>query len=348
MIKPTPVIFFGGSSEERRVSVASAQNIARTLGTTPLWFMSPDGQIFECAESELLNFKRPFEEDFSPNSPAKFASLSEGLKKIRNDEFVFLLALHGGQGEDGTIQKEFECHRVAFTGSGSASSAKAFDKRVAKKRAHELGIAVTEQDEVSGSDLARAESQIRTMLEKYHDLMAKPVAGGSSIGIFHIKKMDQIAPLLKQLGQRRKTLYLVEPFVQGREITVGVYEAPEKTIALPPSEVRLLSTNDFDYEGKYLGRGSEEITPAKIPDNVTAAVQKIALEIHQGLGCEGYSRTDLILSKEGPVYLETNTLPGLTKASFIPQQLAVAHISFSDFLARQIQIAVAKMHFDER
>jgi D-alanine-D-alanine ligase len=123
--------------------------------------------------------------------------------------------------------------------------------------------------------------------------------------------------------------------VSGREITVGVYDGPKGPIALPASEVVLDRGRRFDYEGKYLGLGTKEITPADLTDELRQACEEVALKAHEHVGCRGYSRTDMIVSERGPVFLEINNLPGLTKASFIPQQLKVAGITMADFVIRR-------------
>jgi D-alanine-D-alanine ligase len=136
--------------------------------------------------------------------------------------------------------------------------------------------------------------------------------------------------------------YMVEPFIEGTELTVGVVQGPSGERALPCSEVRLAEGRSFDYAGKYLAQGTVEVTPAEVPPDVFAAAQALAVAMHRALGCEGYSRTDLIVSSEGPVFLETNTLPGLTRASFIPQQLEAEGTSVKDFLVGQLALARAR------
>jgi D-alanine-D-alanine ligase len=124
---------------------------------------------------------------------------------------------------------------------------------------------------------------------------------------------------------------------------VGVVEGPGGSLrALPCSEVRLDEGFAFDFEGKYLGRGTTEVTPAEVEPALAQAAQALAITAHRALGCEGYTRTDLILTARGPVYLETNTLPGLTRRSFIPQQLAAEGTSVQAFLEGQLALARAR------
>jgi D-alanine-D-alanine ligase len=185
------------------------------------------------------------------------------------------------------------------------------------------------------------EETLRDLLALHGRLVAKPVADGSSVGLFHIRKADDV-PGAAQAIAAGKERYLVEQFVDGTELTIGVVDMGDGARALCASEVRLAPGRSFDFEGKYLGKGTVEITPAEVTDDVSRASMDLALSAHRALGCEGYSRTDVIVGVHGPVFLETNTLPGLTKASFLPQQLAVAKISMRTFLEQQSVLARAR------
>ena len=341
-MSPTTIILFGGNSSERRVSVASAQNVVCELDDGVPWFLATDGRVHECGRDELLDHKRPFETDFLPRSPALFEGICDALEDAKDAGVISFLALHGGDGENGTLQREHELHAVPFTGSDSCASARAFDKRVAKRVAEEYSIATCPEAEIRGSDSKSAKLELARMFDRFRNLIVKPVSDGSSIGLFHIRAEDEFDNVVQALRGDPEKPYIVEPFIAGRELTVGIYDDGEELRALPPSEVCVVSDHDFDYEGKYLGRGSREVTPAKISKEEMEACQDVALMMHRALGCDGYSRTDVILADEGLFYLETNTLPGLTKASFIPQQLAAARISFKTFLEDQLDLALRK------
>jgi D-alanine-D-alanine ligase len=137
--------------------------------------------------------------------------------------------------------------------------------------------------------------------------------------------------------------YLLEERLDGTELTVGVLDEVGDVIALPASEVRVVQGGAFDFDGKYLGRGTQEITPAEVPAAVADEASRIAVAAHRALGCAGYSRTDVIATARGVVFLETNTLPGLTRASFIPQQLAAANRSLAGFVEGQLALARARI-----
>jgi len=328
-VSHTIIVLFGGLSDERRVSVASAQNIVRVLAPPPFaWFWAPNGVVHDVAVGDLLAHQRPFEIDFVPACSAVFPNIEQALDTLPVDDPVFLLGLHGTGGEDGTLQRMFESRGIAFTGSGSVASAAAFDKARAKELvAGKLRIA---ESQVANDDDLR--DVVNDMLTRHARIVLKPLAGGSSRGLFFLGRGDAIP--------RIDIPYIVEQFVEGRELTDGVADMGEGPVALPIIAIEIDPGREFDYAGKYLGTGTREVCPAKISDELTREVQDASVTAHELLGCEGYSRTDFVAAADGLYYLETNTLPGLTAASLVPQELAAAGISFRDFLYEQVKLAL--------
>jgi len=325
----TIIVLFGGPSDERHVSVASAQNIVRTLGNPLAWFWAPDGPVHDVAPADLLAHQRPFEIDYVPSRPAIFPDIEMALDTLPVDDPIFLLALHGGAGEDGTLQRMFEERGIPFTGSGSTASADAFDKGRATKI---VGQHVPVAESRVVHDPARVAEAARELLERHEQIVLKPLAGGSSRGLFFLGRNDAVPEV--------HIPYILEQFIGGRELTIGVIDRGDgNPIALPVIEVEIDAGHTFDYEGKYLGRGTREICPANISDDMRDAVQQVALTAHRALGLDGYSRTDVIASDDGIYYLETNTLPGLTPRSLVPQQLAEAGIDFRTFLEEQVALS---------
>jgi D-alanine-D-alanine ligase len=326
----TNIVLFGGASDERHVSVASAQNVARALTPAPLcWFWTPEGAVHDVALAELLAHQRPFEIDFEPSRPAIWPTLEQALDTIPVDDPLFILALHGGAGEDGTVQRMMEQRALPFTGSGSAASAAAFDKGRAKEMVQ--GRVPTAESRVvrDPRDLAAV---ARELLERHARVVLKPVAGGSSRGLYFVDRGSAIPEV--------RLPYIAEQYLAGRELTVGVIDDGGGARALPVIEIETDPGFSFDYEGKYLGKGTREICPAKIPDALRDAAQRAAVTAHSALGCEGYSRTDLIATGGEEVYfLELNTLPGLTTSSLVPQELKEMGIGFREFLETQIELA---------
>lgn len=333
------IVLFGGTSDERHVSVASAQNVLRALdGNCLAWFQAPDGAVHDVAVLEVLAHERPFVTDFVPSRPAIFPDLEQAFDTLPVDDPVFLLAFHGTGGEDGTVQRMLETRGLAFTGSGSAASAAAFDK----DRAKEL---VRGKVRIAESRVARDANDIRgvidDMLSRHERIVLKPLAAGSSRGLFFLGRdgdADDIARQIATLG----IPYLVEQFIRGRELTVGVLDEGDQPVALPVIEIEVDPNRAFDYEGKYLGAGTREICPAAIPGQLARETQLAAVAAHVALGCEGYSRSDFVAADDGVYFLETNTLPGLTTSSLVPQELAVVGIPFADFLRRQLDLAVER------
>ncbi len=332
------ILLFGGPSRERLVSVASAQNVAPLLGAPRCWFWARTGALHELGARELVAHEHPFERELAPRDPARWPDIKHALAACSGRE-TFFLGLHGGVGEDGTLQGWLEERHLAFTGSGSRASRDAFDKARAREIVGGAGVRVAEAALVQGCDPGRARARLVALRERHARLVLKPVADGSSMGLRIVADAAELEDALVALEKDGDRTYLAEAFVSGTELTVGVIDAPEGLRALPCSEVRVERGRSFGYTEKYLGTGAREITPAEVPEAVARAAQEVALTAHRALGCAGYTRTDLIVDAEGPVYLETNTLPGLTRASFIPQQLAAAGISMERFVQRQLDLA---------
>ncbi|HEX5379250.1 MAG TPA: ATP-grasp domain-containing protein [Phenylobacterium sp.] len=319
-------ILFGGTNRERLVSVASAQALALALPQADLWFQAPDGRVFEADRAALAAHARPFELDFPPGD-ALIGPIEAALDRAAAEKRVLVLGQHGGAAENGTLAALAEARGVAFTGSGAAASRLAFDKAATKAVVSKVGVAVppTVSVETAEADLAR-----------HGKLVAKPVAEGSSYGLIFVNGQEDLATLAE--AARRET-YLVEPFIAGAEATCGVLEqADGSLIALPPIEI-VPAEGAFDYAGKYLASTTEEICPARFGEQTNAALQAAALAAHKAVGAMGYSRSDFIVTGEGVVFLEINTLPGLTRASLYPKALSVQGVAFADFLAGQIALA---------
>ncbi|MDA0712905.1 MAG: ATP-grasp domain-containing protein [bacterium] len=334
------IILFGGESRERLVSTATAQNIATALPNASCWFWDTDDKVYQIKHETLIAHENPFVKSFTPANEAKWSTLKSALKDDEAKESVFILAMHGGKSEDGTVQKWFEDEKIVYTGSDSHSCAITFDKTKAKKIITPLRIRTPDSIVVNGSNLEKANQELETFLQKHSKLAFKPVADGSSFGFLLINNSRDIKKALEQLAESPNTSFLAENFISGTELTIGVIEDNGSLIALPCTEIRAKKDRIFDYNGKYLGDGVTETTPAEVPEAMAQMAQRVALSAHETFNCRGYSRTDTIVDEHGPVFLETNTLPGLSKASLVPQQLAINGISMRTFLNEQISIAL--------
>lgn len=321
-------ILFGGTNRERLVSVASAQALTATLPQADLWYWAADGQVHEAQAEALAAHQRPFEIDF-PATGAAIGSIEAALDRAAAEGRVLILALHGGQAENGELAALCEARGVAFTGSGAAASRLAFDKAATKAAVAKVGVVTpgTVCVDTAAEGLAQ-----------HGRLVAKPVAEGSSYGLIFVNSEADLATLA-QAAQREA--YLVEPFIAGAEATCGVLERDGELIALPPVEIRP-ADGAFDYASKYIAAGTQEICPATFGAEINAALQAGALKAHRAVGAQGYSRSDFIVTDAGVVFLEINTLPGLTKASLYPKALAAEGVTFLDFLDGQIALAIAR------
>lgn len=341
------VLLFGGSSDERLVSVASAQNLARVGGFDELLFAYPEGPVALVPPSELLRHANAFTTPFAPAAPTIARTLEAALPRLRG-KTVFI-GMHGTEGEDGHIQSMFDGAGVFYTGSGAKASSDCFNKARAKEIAGRAGLRLARgarlENQREAAEIAR---NLRLFLEdlvkrgESGTFVAKPVESGSSFGLHVLTAPSQIETVAAAIASSPYDEFLMEEFITGRELTVGVLETSDTLRPLPPSEVKIEEGRDFDYEGKYLGRGTLEITPARLTESEREQAQEMSLAAHRAFGCYGYTRTDMILTPTGPVFLETNTLPGLTKASFIPQQLEAAGIPMSAFIESQILSARAR------
>jgi D-alanine-D-alanine ligase len=318
-------ILFGGTNKERLVSVASAQALHRALPEADLWFWDLADTVHDVSSKTLLDHSRPFEDEFNPGN--RGVALEAALDKAKSDDRVLLLGLHGGRAENGELQAMCELRGIPFTGSGSASSNLAFDKVAAKRFAAIAGVAAPAGVALENLDAAFAE---------YGKLIAKPARDGSSYGLIFVNaKQDLVAVR----NAARAEEYLIEPFVSGVEATCGVLERPDGSVlSLPPIEI-VPAEGAFDYTAKYLLKSTQEICPGRFSPEISAALMDQALRAHRALSCSGYSRTDFIVSAKGPIYLETNTLPGLTAASLYPKALKAQGIEFADFLREQVALA---------
>jgi D-alanine-D-alanine ligase len=320
-------ILFGGTNKERLVSVASAQALCEALPEADLWFWDADDSVHETQSRTLLDHARPFEVPFKPGGQRVGTTIEQAMDRARADDRVLVLGLHGGRAENGELQVMCEMRGIPFTGSSSASSHLAFDKVAAKRFAVLGGVKAPVDIALADIDAAFAE---------HGKLVAKPTHDGSSYGLIFVNAKQDIVAVRRAAATEA---YLIEPCIAGTEATCGVLEQLDGSlIALPPIEI-VPADGAFDYRAKYLAKATQEICPGRFAPDVSAAIMDQALKAHKALSCGGYSRTDFIVSKEGPIFLETNTLPGLTKASLYPKALNAQGMTFTDFLQQQIVLA---------
>jgi D-alanine-D-alanine ligase len=244
-----------------------------------------------------------------------------GVKVPQGTDICFL-CLHGTYGEDGEVQAELEAAQIPFTGSGSVASALAFDKLKAKEAMVAAGVPMAESMEWSPEN------------DWKPPYVCKPVADGSSFGVFLVREEADIAPTRKSVGKWKGAM-MIERLVVGTEMTVGILG--EK--ALPVVEIRP-GKGFYDTKNKYTAGATQYLCPAPIPKEKAEELQTISLNAHRALGCEVLSRVDLILDQEGKAtVLEVNTLPGMTDLSLLPKAGRTAGIDFASLCLKILELS---------
>jgi D-alanine-D-alanine ligase len=273
---------------------------------------------------------------------AAYSAIDAIQELYRQGVEVALLATHGRFGEDGKLQDFLEMAGLAYSGSDGIASALAIHKAAAKALMAELGLAGAKGFRVQPQQWQQhGDEVVQRALALAHKLVIKAVNSGSSLDMYIVESnQEEVARALADLAAIDEVL--VEEYVSGREVTAGVldlYNKPGKgprTIPLAVTEIKPKRHSFFSYEAKYTADATEEVTPAELEAEVAAKVQQAALLCHGALGCFGYSRSDFILrSNQGQtelLYLETNTLPGMTKTSLLPQGAQAVGVSFAELL----------------
>ena len=320
-------ILFGGLNRERLVSVASTQAISAALPDADLWFWDLGDTVHETKFEVLQKHERPFEVEFKPGTPS-FGGIARALDRAQAEDRVLVFGMHGGMAENGELQVMCDIRGVPYVGSGSASSYLAFDKINAKRFAAIAGLKTTSTVPFD---------EIEAALDRHGRLIAKPARDGSSYGLIFVNARQDLVAVRRAAAAEE---YLIEVHVSGVEGTCAVVERLDGSImALPPIEIIPPEGGAFDYEAKYISTGTQEICPGRFSAEVTAQLMDNAVKAHKALSCRGYSRSDFIITDKGPVFLETNTLPGLTRSSLLPKALKAQGIEFVDFLREQIALA---------
>src|SRR3954451_10853220 len=301
----------GGPAAEREVSLTSGREVANALRTT-----------FE---------------DVTVHEPD--LHLAEEL--LRGSIDVVFPALHGPLGEDGSIQGLLEVAGVPYVGSDVAGSACAMDKVIAKRLFRDAGLPLAHEVVVERSDASSAVERVRDLLPGR--VAVKPATQGSAVGVAFASTDAELEGALEAaFGFDSKVL--VEEFVVGAEITVGILESPDP-FAFPVIDIRTPGDSWYDFEHRYTVGLSEHVIPAPLPEDVYAAVQDLAVRAHVTLGCRDLSRVDFVVEPGGrTVLLEVNTLPGMTPTSLYPDGAQAAGVDFETLVAGLVKRALSRGH----
>ena len=318
-LKRTIAIVCGGDSSEHDVSLRSAQGLFSFFDKERyhVYIVDVKGQDWhvELPDGTTAKIDR---NDFS--------FIENG--KARLFDYAYI-TIHGTPGENGLLQGYFDLIGLPYSTSGVLVEAMTFDKFVLNNYLRAYGVSVADSMLIrKGYEELVSDDEIEKRIGM--PCFVKPAADGSSFGVSKVKNKDQLAPAIRKAMMESPEI-MVEALLEGTEITQGIYKTQDKTVVFPITEV-VTSNEFFDYDAKYNGQ-VQEITPARLPQDVTDRVSRITSSIYDILHCNGIIRVDYIVSKEGKIsMLEVNTTPGMTATSFIPQQVRAAGLSMADVL----------------
>ena len=318
-LKRTIAIVCGGDSSEHDVSLRSAQGLFSFFDK-------------ECYNVYIVDVKgQDWHVELPDGTTAKidrndFSFIENGEARLFDYAYI---TIHGTPGENGLLQGYFDLIGLPYSTSGVLVEAMTFDKFVLNHYLRAYGVSVADSMLIrKGYEELVSDDEIEERIGM--PCFVKPAADGSSFGVSKVKNKDQLAPAIRKAMMESPEI-MVEALLEGTEITQGIYKTRDKQVIFPITEV-VTSNEFFDYDAKYNGQ-VQEITPARLPQDVTDRVSQITSSIYDILHCNGIIRVDYIVSKEGKIsMLEVNTTPGMTATSFIPQQVRAAGLSMKDVL----------------
>lgn len=327
-------VLLGGTSEERDVSIASGAQVVAALRRRGHQVVTVDtalGLLDEDAERALLEARVGLE---PPERTALVRMRGQDAGAVLSraqlgDQDLLFLALHGGTGENGTLQTLLDLAELRYTGSGRVGSAVAMDKDLSKRLFRAAGVPT--------ADWLMAPVDAATVADTLgFPVIVKPSQQGSTVGLSKVSRAEDLQPAI-ELALRYDREVMIERFVAGRELTVGVLG--DQPLAV--GEIVLGQSGVFDYTSKYQPKGAVEVFPAEVYAEITEEARRLALAAHRALKLDGYSRADFRLDAEGRLWcLEVNTLPGMTATSLLPQSAAAMGIDFDELCERICQLAL--------
>lgn len=317
-------IIMGGYSSEYQISLTSGSVVYTYLDKTKYnaYKIHVFREKWVCVTDSGAEF---------PINKNDFSVIVEG-NKITFD--VVFNAIHGTPGEDGLMQAYFELLDIPQTSCDYYQSALTFNKRDLLSVLKPYGIKTATSYYLNLGDAIDLDLIIKSI---GLPCFVKPNKSGSSFGISKVKSKDELIPAIENAYKEDNEI-IIESFLDGVEVSVGVINYKGKVTVLPITEI--VSENDFfDYEAKYLGK-SQEITPARISDELIQKVETVAKRAYEVLKMRGFSRSEFIIVDNEPYMLEMNTIPGLTTESILPQQAKVAGISLTELFDNAIELAL--------
>jgi D-alanine-D-alanine ligase len=329
--KPKVALLVGGTSPEREVSKMSGKGILQALKKIgyPTLLMDPAYGLNQPKDEEKFFSEKDFVKISNRNCIDAINS------DLLNDVDVVFSAMHGKWAEDGKIQSLLELRGLKYTGSKVTASALAMDKDISKNIFKQVGVNTAEWFTVTAKSFEPDLIAEQIKQEIKFPCIIKPNDQGSTVGLKFVKDESEIEEGIIK-AQKYSSKVLIERYIAGREITVGILDSE----ALPVLEI-IPKSGLYDYNSKYTSGMCEYIVPAKIPDEVARDAQHQALLAFKSMGCEGYGRVDIRMNNYNEIFcLEVNTLPGMTSLSLVPKAAKAVGISFEELIDRIIQQAI--------
>ncbi len=323
-MKKNIAIIMGGYSSEAAISLKSGEVVYQHISKN----------IYNTYKIHILQNKWVLVDDNNMEYPINRQDFSTKINGEKINFDCVFNAIHGHPGEDGTILAYFNLIGLKHTSAPFYQMALTFNKRDCLSVVEKYGIKTATSYYIDKGN----EINIEKIIAKVGlPCFVKPNNAGSSFGISKVKTKTEIIPAIHKAFKEDSQI-LIEEFLDGPEITIGVLNYKGKIKVLPMTEI--VTENDFfDYEAKYLGK-SEEITPARISPEIHKKLEDVAKQVYQILNMSGFSRAEYILVNNEPYFLEINTVPGLTNASLIPQQATAAGISLEELFHNAIDMAL--------
>lgn len=321
-MKRNIAIVAGGDTSEIVVSLRSAQGIYS--------FIDKEKYNLYIVEMEGRRWKVQLADGSKVPVDKNDFSFMNGAEKVVFD-FAYI-TIHGTPGEDGRLQGYFDMMRIPYSCCGVLAAAITYDKFVCNQYLKSFGVRIAE------SLLLRRGQSVsdEDVMEKIGlPCFIKPNLGGSSFGVTKVKTKEQIQPAIAKAFSEAEEV-MIEAYMEGTEVTCGCYKTKTGSTVFPLTEV-VTHNEFFDYDAKYNGQ-VDEITPARIPDELTRRIQTLTSAIYDILGCSGIIRVDYIITAGEKInLLEVNTTPGMTATSFIPQQVRAAGLDIKDVMTDIIE-----------
>ena len=323
-MKKNIAIIMGGYSSEYEISIQSGNVVYQNLDT----------ERYDLYRILILKDKWVYVDENEVEHPVNVGDFTTTVNGYKIKFDCIFNAIHGHPGEDGTILAYFDLLDLKYTSAPFYQMAVTFNKRDTLSFLKPFGIDVAQSHYLNKGDVIDPDTIIK---EVGLPCFVKPNHGGSSFGVSKVKTVAELMPAI-EIAMKEDDEILIEQFLDGIEISVGVIEYQNKIKVLPITEI--VSENEFfDYDAKYLGK-SQEITPARISEEQKRNVNITAEKIYRVLNLSGLSRADFIIVGDKPFFIELNMVPGITSESILPKQARAAGISLKELFGNAVEMAL--------